>query len=335
MLYLSISLCGFSIVSALVLLFAYLLFLEKMRKTLVGKIACIAMLLGLTMLQGAHLLFFIDTVDLLSNRLYCILLAILPVAFLFFSREVLFLNNEISWRDSIHFLPALASVVLPVFWVPLLAFTVGSGYTFFIALKVYRLRGHIDRFRFEIFFFSLFFVIAVVALALGMVLPSLDHAAFYYSYANSISIAMVLVVSALIIFPDLLSDVLIITESAYINSRLGNIDIESKLRQLDRLMIDEKQYEHEGLDLQSLAEMVELSSHQLSELINRHYKFGFSRFIREHRVRAAKDLLVAEPQASVLSIALSVGFKSQSSFYGAFKDITGESPGSFRRNNAQ
>ena len=52
--------------------------------------------------------------------------------------------------------------------------------------------------------------------------------------------------------------------------------------------------------------------------------------MRSTRVEAAKKLLVAEPNSSVLSISLETGFKSQSSFYAAFKDITGKSPGAFR-----
>ena len=142
---------------------------------------------------------------------------------------------------------------------------------------------------------------------------------------------MVLVVSALLLFPDLLSDVLIITESAYANSRLDKVDVASKLRQLDHVMIDQKHYEDENLSLSALAELVELTTHQLSELINTHYNYGFSRFVREHRVKAAKEMLLSEPKASVLSIGLSIGFKSQSSFYTAFKEITGESPGNYRQ----
>ena len=331
--YLSISLSGFTVISALILLLAYLFFLKDMEKTKEGKLACIAMLLGLAGLQAAHLIFFVDSVDLLSNRTYCFLLIVLPIAFLFFSREVLFLNKGIGVWDSLYLLPIAASLVLPVSWLPLLAFLIGSGSTFFIASKIYKLRNHLARFKFEIFFFGLFFIMAVIALVLGLVLPFLNHAAFYYAYANTISVAMVLVVSALIIFPELLSDVLIITESTYANSRLESIDVDAKLRQLDRLMIDEKLYEDENLNLNTVAELVGLSSHQLSELINTHFQYGFSRFIRAHRIRAAKVMLIAEPNASVLAVGLSIGFKSQSSFYTAFKEITGESPGSFRQNN--
>jgi len=79
-----------------------------------------------------------------------------------------------------------------------------------------------------------------------------------------------------------------------------------------------------------VASQLSLSSHQLSELINAEFGRGFSQYIREHRIQHAKRQLLAEPKASVLSIGLASGFTSQSSFYTAFGQIVGQSPGKFR-----
>jgi len=48
--------------------------------------------------------------------------------------------------------------------------------------------------------------------------------------------------------------------------------------------------------------------------------------VRQHRVAAAQAMLRAEPDASVLSVGLSVGFTSQSNFYAAFREIVGSVP---------
>ena len=93
----------------------------------------------------------------------------------------------------------------------------------------------------------------------------------------------------------------------------------------------EKIYQVEDLSLAKLAELTQLSAHQLSELINTHFQIGFSRLVRQYRVEAAKTMLTEEPRASVLSVGLSVGFNSQSNFYVAFKEITGVVPGQFRK----
>jgi AraC-like DNA-binding protein len=56
--------------------------------------------------------------------------------------------------------------------------------------------------------------------------------------------------------------------------------------------------------------------------------------VRECRVNAAKTLLISAPGRSILSISMDTGFRSQSAFYAAFKEVTGQSPGDFRRNRS-
>ena len=95
-------------------------------------------------------------------------------------------------------------------------------------------------------------------------------------------------------------------------------------------MSDGKAYQNEDLSLNSLAAEVGLTAHQLSELINSRLGMGFSRYVRERRVEAAKALLLAAPSQTILSVSLDTGFRSQSAFYAAFKEMTGQSPGDFR-----
>ena len=44
-------------------------------------------------------------------------------------------------------------------------------------------------------------------------------------------------------------------------------------------------------------------------------------------------MLRTDDKSSVLSISMMTGFKSQSNFYTAFKEVTGESPGEYRKNS--
>jgi len=316
------------------LLLIYLFFLEDMRKTWSSKLACAAVLLGFAILQLAHFLQFFSGSDLLAMRSYCLLLAALPTAFFFFSREVLFTETKYKVLDALHLLPLIYGFVLPVSVLPTFSFVVGTFYTVWLASRVYSLRNQRSRFKVEMFFFSLFALMAALALLLGLALPLLDHAIFYHTYANAISLAIFLVVAALLIFPDMLSDLVVITELAYTQSKLQRVDVESKLADLDQLMNTERHFENEALNLATLAELMNLSAHQLSELINSHYGVGFPRFLRQHRVEAAKALLLEEPDASILSVSLMIGFRSQSSFYSAFKELTGLSPGAYRQQHS-
>jgi transcriptional regulator GlxA family with amidase domain len=104
---------------------------------------------------------------------------------------------------------------------------------------------------------------------------------------------------------------------------------------LDTLMRADRIYVDPELSLPSLAERLELNTHQLSELMNTRLGKSFSRYLREQRISATKAMLCDEPSASVLSVGLSAGFTSQSNFYEAFREIEGMTPGQYRKLHTQ
>ncbi len=322
---------GFSVFSAIILLLAYAFFLSQMTKTPAGIVACAVLLATLIGLQLQHFRFMRTGVELFDAVSYVIPLLIAPPAFYFFSREVLLPERRPSWKDVIHAGPLLLFLWLPANIVAPIAFVIGTGYAFWFTMLVYGMRRQKRRFRFEMFFFSLFAVLALLVLVLGFSIPYLDPALFYFGYANAIGLALLLIVAALIIFPDLLNDISEAARATYATSTLGDIDVDALIKGLERLMQEEKIYQQEDLSLSSLATALDISAHQLSELINTRFGIGFSRYIREHRVAAARHLLEKDASASVLSIGLSTGFRSQSNFYAAFREITGEAPGTYRK----
>ena len=196
---------------------------------------------------------------------------------------------------------------------------------------IFGLRDKRRQFRFELFFFIVMSVIAVFVLILGFSIPYIDDRIFYFFYSNSIGLAFMLVIAGIVAIPGLLNDLSEAARIKYAASTLSAIDVDTALKKLETLMVEEKIYRNEDLNLSLLAEELGISSHQLSELINSHLGMSFSRYIREQRVAAAKALLLANGKQSVLSISLDTGFKSQSSFYAAFKELTGVSPGDFRK----
>ena len=187
------------------------------------------------------------------------------------------------------------------------------------------------RYLFELFFFCYFAVLAVAMLVLATSARMLGNEVFYLTYALFTGASFVLVTAAMIWFPRILEDMSDAAHLAYASTTLGSIDVDAKLAQLDRTMSQDKAYENENLSLAMLAAAVELSPHQLSELINTNFGYGFSRYVRERRIAAARELLREDGSASVLSIGLATGFRSQSNFYAAFREITGMSPGAWRK----
>ncbi|MEM9532853.1 MAG: helix-turn-helix domain-containing protein, partial [Pseudomonadota bacterium] len=173
--------------------------------------------------------------------------------------------------------------------------------------------------------------IAGMTLVLGLLIPWIDQSVFVAVFAVLNGASFLPAMLLLVRYPDVLSRAEEALEMARAHSTLQGTDIPQKLRELTRLMSQDQLYRDESLNLAGLAEQLELSPHQTSELLNQHLGLGFSRFLRQHRVRDACRLLAEDRDASVLSIALAVGFSSQSTFYTAFREETGQSPGQYRR----
>ena len=293
--------------------------------------SCALLLLALVGLQIEHLAFFVNEIDALTSPIYRFWLSLVPPMFFFFSRAILLPDSPTPRWMLIHLVPLLLNVgVFSEIVVPGV-FVVGSGYCLWLAYMIYGLKGQRKRFNLEIFFSGLFAVQAVLVLIFGFAIPYVDNAYFYIFYSNCISLAFLLIVAALMVFPDLLAELAEAAKISYATTTLTGLDVDTYLEKLEGLMLNAKIYQNEQLNLSMLADEMGLTGHQLSELINVHFGIGFSRYIREQRIQAAKALLIDEPKASVLSIGLETGFKSQSNFYAAFKEIEGQSPGGFRK----
>ena len=322
---------GFSVLSALILFVAYVFFLKNANKTWYAVASCAGLLLCLIGLQLGHLDYFLSGVDALQIKPYRICIFLVPSMFFFFSRATLLPDAPVHPLHLLHLSPILFNFLLRQEIAIPLIFMVGMGYCFWLANLIYGLRAQRKRFKIELFFFGLFSGVAVFVLILGLSIPYVDHAYFYLFYANSIGLSFVLIVAALMVFPDLLAELAEVSKLSYSTSTLKGVNIQENLDKLEELMLESKLYQNENLSLATVAEVMELTSHQLSELVNKQFGMNFSRYIRERRVEAAKIILLNEPKSSVLSIGLESGFSTQSNFYAAFKEITGMSPGAFRK----
>ncbi len=76
-----------------------------------------------------------------------------------------------------------------------------------------------------------------------------------------------------------------------------------------------------------------LSVHHLSAFLNEHMGMNFNSFINHHRVKEAEVMLLDEPDRSILSIGMAVGFSSSSAFHRAFLKEVKKSPKAFREEN--
>jgi YesN/AraC family two-component response regulator len=96
-------------------------------------------------------------------------------------------------------------------------------------------------------------------------------------------------------------------------------------------MEEEKIFTDTNLTLRSLSEILMITTHELSHILNNNYKKNFNSYVNSYRIKEAKKLLLQNPEKSIVEIAYSVGFNAMSSFYSYFVKDTNISPKDYRK----
>jgi len=99
------------------------------------------------------------------------------------------------------------------------------------------------------------------------------------------------------------------------------------------LMEQKEPYLDPDLSLLSLANLMDLTPHQLSYLINAEFEDNFFLFVNKYRVERVKQLLLSPDQQhlSIMGVAYDSGFNSKTSFYTTFKKLCHQTPSEFRK----
>ena len=113
-------------------------------------------------------------------------------------------------------------------------------------------------------------------------------------------------------------------------STLAGVDTREKHLQLVELMLKERPYLNESLTLAELSSMINLTPHQLSELLNQKLEVSFANFVNRFRIEKAMQMM-KEEKVDITSLSARVGFNTKSNFNVAFKNVTGQSPRQFMK----
>ncbi|MBA7565172.1 Protein-glutamate methylesterase/protein-glutamine glutaminase [subsurface metagenome] len=119
----------------------------------------------------------------------------------------------------------------------------------------------------------------------------------------------------------------------YIDSPLTNEQKDKLYNKLIEFVENEKYFINTNISVRELALKINSNRSYVSQAINDKKAMTFNRFINEYRVKETIRLLM-DPGFDGLSIegvASSVGFVSKSSFYSAFRKITGLTPAEYRK----
>lgn len=127
-----------------------------------------------------------------------------------------------------------------------------------------------------------------------------------------------------------------IAQSIFPRVRRGNARIikqpkaDRLLERLSILMQEKKPFVNPNLKSVDIAQQLNISTHELSHLINEYLNKTFTDFINEYRVEEAKQLIATDSRYTLEAIGNQAGFNSKSAFYKAFKKFQGTTPGRFK-----
>ncbi len=105
----------------------------------------------------------------------------------------------------------------------------------------------------------------------------------------------------------------------YANKKIDDAHALILNEKLDRLLTTEQLYKNPDLKLNDLAKKINISGHQLSQLLNDNLGKSFAAYINEYRINEACTLIANDKGIKLEAIGYEVGFNSKSTFYTAFK----------------
>ena len=119
------------------------------------------------------------------------------------------------------------------------------------------------------------------------------------------------------------------TKAMYQKSSLKEELAKEKHNTLADLMVNQKPYLDPNLTLNSLAQLLDIPPHHLSQIINQFEEQNFNDFVNKYRVEEFIDQASQVSHLSFLGIALDSGFNSKSTFNTVFKKHKGTTPSQY------
>ena len=124
-------------------------------------------------------------------------------------------------------------------------------------------------------------------------------------------------------------------QSKYANKKIKPDDAQLMLGRLENAMREKGVFKNANLKLNDLANEINVSPHQLSQLLNDTLGKGFTLYVNEYRIGEACKILSSADNLTVEAIGEEVGFNSKSTFFSAFKKLKGMTPAVYQQSVAR
>lgn len=162
---------------------------------------------------------------------------------------------------------------------------------------------------------------------------SLIRAPFSSYISGSIGFSLILyLIISVLLYRKKTDDLFLLSPNKYPGKKLNDQDAGTVLGKLEKLMNEQAIYRNPDLKLGDLSKGINVSSHQLSQFLNDNLGKNFTTFINEFRIREACRIISTDHKFTLESIGYEVGFNSKSTFFAAFKKLTGTTPLNYQQN---
>ncbi|MEZ5038611.1 MAG: AraC family transcriptional regulator [Saprospiraceae bacterium] len=116
----------------------------------------------------------------------------------------------------------------------------------------------------------------------------------------------------------------------YQNQKVSNTKANELLQRLTTIMQRQQPYLNPKIKLAAIAQAIDATPHEVSQVINDRLGVSFNQYINGFRISAACTLLEGSDHLTVEGIGQEVGFTSRSAFYTAFKLVMKQTPGQYK-----
>lgn len=120
------------------------------------------------------------------------------------------------------------------------------------------------------------------------------------------------------------------SKDRYKNKKIADEEAALLIAKLQKRIVENELYKNPDIKIGDVANSLKISTHQLSQLLNDNMQKSFTTFINEYRIKEACHKIRSEPHLKIEEIGYDVGYNSKSTFFTAFKKLTGATPMAYR-----
>ena len=250
--------------------------------------------------------------------------------FYFFSgrmKQQIIFSVDSSYINTVHVILILKSLSLIVY-----SFLIYKVYVKKTKTKV-KVDRHVHLWQRNLVYLNILFALtySVYAFVIGTnVVFDRSKSVMLYSQVFVLALIVLYVAYTAYVQPRVFSKKYLFSQlpSKYLKSGLTESYSHELKEQLLRLLIEEKVYKTNDINLNTLSEKMHTTRHNLSQVINEHFDMNFFNLINMFRIQEAQRILADDSyhNLNIIDVAYDIGFNNKVTFNKAFKEETGLTP---------